>query len=76
MIMATVTRTYLVDDLNGSTEDVSTVQFSLDKTNYEIDLDATNQARLRDKLAKYLIAAAIARPHAPPAPHPAEPSDR
>jgi hypothetical protein len=60
MIMATVTRTYLIDDLNGSTEDVSAIQFSLDRTDYEIDLDATNQARLRDNLAKYLIAAAIA----------------
>ena len=43
MIMATVTRTFLVDDLNGSTDDVSTVQFHLDKTSYEIDLTATNQ---------------------------------
>lgn len=60
MIMSTVTRTYLVDDINGSTDDVATIQFSLDNTSYEIDLDAANQERLRDQLAKYLVAAAIA----------------
>jgi hypothetical protein len=52
VIMATVTRTFLVDDLNGSTEDVATIQFNLDGTSYKIDLSATNQERLRDKLAK------------------------
>jgi hypothetical protein len=62
MIMATVTRTFLVDDLNGSTDDVSTVQFHLDKTNYEIDLTAANEARLRDKLARFLDAATPAQP--------------
>jgi hypothetical protein len=36
--MATVTRTFLVDDLDGSTEDVQNIQFSLDGTNFEIDL--------------------------------------
>jgi hypothetical protein len=66
MIMATVTRTFLVDDLNGSTDDVSTVRFHLDKTNYEIDLTATNEARLRDKLARFLDAATPATPAAPP----------
>lgn len=61
--MATVTHTYLVDDLDGSTDDdVSTVQFHLDKTSYEIDLSAANQARLRDKLAKFLAVATPARP--------------
>jgi hypothetical protein len=33
--METAARTYLVDDLAGSTEDVSTIQFSLDKTHYK-----------------------------------------
>jgi hypothetical protein len=50
--MATVTRTFLVDDLDGSTEDVENVQISLDGTNFEIDLSAANAARLREKLAK------------------------
>jgi hypothetical protein len=52
--MATVTRTFLVDDLDGSTEDVQTVRISLDGSNFEIDLSAANTARLRDKLAKYV----------------------
>ena len=52
--MATVTRTFLVDDLDGSTEDVENVQISLDGTNFEIDLSAANAARLREKLAKYV----------------------
>jgi hypothetical protein len=65
MIMATVTRTFLVDDLNGSTDDVTTVQFHLDKTNYEIDLSAANQERLRDKLTKFLDAATPVKPPRP-----------
>jgi len=35
--MATVTRTFLVDDLDGSTEDVQNVRISLDGTNFEMD---------------------------------------
>ena len=60
--MATVTRTYLVDDLDGSEEDVSSVSFSLDKKDYEIDLSAANQARLRDELATFIDAATPLRP--------------
>ncbi len=52
--MATVTRTFLVDDLDGSTEDVENVRISLDGANFEIDLSAANAARLREKLAKYV----------------------
>ena len=52
--MATVTRTFLVDDLDGSTEDVGKVWISLDGDNFEIDLSAANAARLREKLAKYV----------------------
>jgi len=40
--MATVTRTYLVDDLDESEEDVENVLLALDGTNYEIDLSAAN----------------------------------
>lgn len=54
--MATVTRTYMVDDLDGSTEDVENVQFSLDGHNFEIDLSAENAARLREKLQRFLEA--------------------
>lgn len=52
--MATVTRTFLVDDLDGSADDVQTVRFSLDGHDFEIDLGPANQARLRDRLAKFL----------------------
>ena len=52
--MATVTRTFLVDDLDGSTEDVQNVRISLDGTNFEMDLSATNAARLRENLARYV----------------------
>lgn len=55
--MALVTRTYLTDDLDGSEGDVSTVEIALDKANYEIDLSAANQARLREKLARFVDAA-------------------
>ena len=52
--MATVTRTFFVDDLDGSTEDVQNAQISLDGADFEIDLSAANAARLRGKLAKYV----------------------
>ena len=52
--MATVTRTYMVDDLDGSEGDVSTVQIALDKVNYEIDLSDDNAERLREQLAKFV----------------------
>ena len=55
--MALVTRTFKTDDLDGSEDDVSTVLFALDKINYEIDLSAANDTRLRDKLARFLGAA-------------------
>ena len=60
--MATITRAYLVDDLDGSEENVNSVSFSLDKTNYEIDLSAANEARLRDKLAKFVAVATPLHP--------------
>jgi nucleoid-associated protein Lsr2 len=55
--MALVTRTYMTDDLDGSEGDVSTVRIALDKIDYEIDLSAANEARLRDKLARFVDAA-------------------
>jgi hypothetical protein len=59
--MATVTRTYLVDDLDGSQEDVETVRLALDGTNYEIDLSASNAGRLREKLGRFVSAASPAK---------------
>ena len=60
--MALITRTYLVDDFDGSHDDVSTVAFNLDNTNYEIDLSAANSDRLREKLARFLDAASPVKP--------------
>ena len=55
--MATVTRTYLVDDLDGSEEGVENVQLALDGTKYEIDLSAANAGRLREKVERFVNAA-------------------
>ena len=54
--MATVTRTYMVDDLDGSAEDVENIQFSLDGDHFEIDLSAENATRLREKLERFIEA--------------------
>lgn len=59
--MALITRVFLVDDLDGTQDDVSTVQFALDGRNFEIDLSARNDERLREKLAKFLNAATPAK---------------
>lgn len=55
--MATVTRTYLVDDLDETEEDVRNVLLALDGTNFEIDLSAANAGGLREKLARFIDAA-------------------
>lgn len=55
--MSTVTRTYLVDDLDGSEDDIETVRFSLDRTDFEIDLNPENAGRLREKLERFVEAA-------------------
>lgn len=60
--MALITRVYLVDDLDGSQDDVSTVAFNLDGTNYEIDLSAANSDRLSEKLARFVDAASPVKP--------------
>lgn len=63
--MATVTRTYMVDDLDGSTEDVQNVQFSLDGHSFEIDLSAGNAARLREKLERFMEAGHLVKEQKP-----------
>ena len=66
--MALITRVYLVDDLDGSEDDVTTVHFALDGRNFEIDLSARNDERLREKLAKFVNAATpLKSPKAAPA---------
>jgi hypothetical protein len=48
----------LVDDLDGSaSDDISTVSFSLDGADYEIDLSESNAEYLRNTLDEYVTAA-------------------
>ena len=54
--MATKTKVVLVDDLTGGPADF-TVKFSLDETDYEIDLTNDNAAELRATLSRYVNAA-------------------
>ncbi|MFD1534459.1 Lsr2 family protein [Pseudonocardia aurantiaca] len=54
--MAKQTTVTLVDDLDGSEADEQ-VEFAVDGKAYEIDLSATNSARLRDALAPFISAA-------------------
>ncbi|WP_309231934.1 histone-like nucleoid-structuring protein Lsr2 [Micromonospora tarensis] len=53
-LMATRTVVVLTDDLDNSTEDVSTHRLAFDGVEYEIDLSSHNLQRLRDT---YLAAA-------------------
>jgi hypothetical protein len=57
--MATTTKVVLIDDLTGDPAD-TTVKFSLDKTEYEIDLSNDNAAELRETLSRYVNAARTA----------------
>lgn len=67
--MAKVTTTTIIDDIDGTEIDgTETVRFSIDGTNYEIDLGPENHAELRERLATFI---AHARPIAGPAPEPA-----
>lgn len=54
--MATVTRTYLIDDLDGTEDEVETVRFALDGAQYEIDLNPENAARLRERMERFIEA--------------------
>jgi hypothetical protein len=54
--MATKTEVVLVDDLTGDPAD-TTVKFSLDKTEYELDLTNENADALREALSRYVNAA-------------------
>lgn len=51
--MAQRIQVILEDDLDGG-KAVESVTFGLDGTTYEIDLSASNAAKLRDSLAKYV----------------------
>lgn len=54
--MATRTVTTYTDDLDGSTEDVRTVRFSMDSAHYEIDLSEAHAEELIEALKKYTAA--------------------
>jgi hypothetical protein len=60
--MATITRVLLIDDLDGSTDDVETVQFNAEGVDYQIDLTAANAERLRGNLARFIDAATLVKP--------------
>jgi hypothetical protein len=49
-------QTLFIDDLDGSAAE-GTVRFSMDGTEYEIDLNAKHAQELRDALARYVGAA-------------------
>jgi nucleoid-associated protein Lsr2 len=54
--MAQKIQTLFIDDLDGSEAD-GTVRFSLDGTDYEIDLNTEHANELRDALGRYVNAA-------------------
>ena len=54
--MAQKVQTLFIDDIDGSTAD-GTVRFGLDRTDYEIDLNAEHAQALRDALVRYVSAA-------------------
>ena len=51
--MAQKTTVHLVDDLDGSTDDVGTVRIGLGEVFHEIDLSKANREKLRELLAPY-----------------------
>lgn len=56
--MAQHTIVQFVDDLDGTTsDDISTVTFSLDGVEYEIDLTKANAQKLRDNLQNFIASA-------------------
>ena len=55
--MATQTVTTLVDDIDGTTEDVVTCAFGLGDSHFEIDLNAAHREELESVLAKFVAAA-------------------
>lgn len=52
--MAKVTTTSLVDDLDGSTENVESLQFLANGKVYEIELSAENRAPYEELIEKFL----------------------
>ncbi|ACV79016.1 histone-like nucleoid-structuring protein Lsr2 [Nakamurella multipartita] len=55
--MAKQTVTTMVDDIDGSTDDVITCAFGLGNSQFEIDLNAAHREELESVLAKFIDAA-------------------
>lgn len=55
--MATRTVSTVVDDIDGSTDDVVTCAFGLGDAQFEIDLNAAHREELESALAKFVEAA-------------------
>lgn len=66
--MAQQTVTTLVDDIDGSTEDVVTCVFGLGAGQYEIDLNGTHREELESFLEKFVVAARKVSPGRSPRP--------
>ncbi|RAO38645.1 Nucleoid-associated protein Lsr2 [Micromonospora saelicesensis] len=54
--MATKTTAIVVDDLDGSTDDVGTYQFAFNGVTYEIDLSASNFDRMAAAFGPFITA--------------------
>lgn len=54
--MATVQTTSVIDDLDGSSE-AKPVRFSIEKSEYEIDLSSANIEQLYDVLSPFIVKA-------------------
>lgn len=63
--MATRTVTTLVDDIDGSTEDVVTCAFGLGDSHFEIDLNPDHREELESALGKFVAAARLVRGEKP-----------
>lgn len=59
--MATRTLITLIDDLDGSTAE-ETISFSVEGTDYEIDLNDSNARALREALQPFIAAARTVKP--------------
>src|SRR5690242_18515295 len=71
--MATQTLTTMVDDIDGSTDDVVTCAFGLGDSHFEIDLNTAHREELENVLDRFIAAARPVRAAKPARPRrPAE----
>lgn len=72
--MATRIQRTVVDDLDASTDGVSTYRFAIEGVEYEIDLSEANLQRLRTALAPFTAAGRRLPKHKPVTRRPASPA--